>query len=57
MHKVNFAWDEKKNKLNFRKHGVSFAFAQLAFKDKQRIIAEDMKHSKIEKRYYPKFGS
>ncbi len=34
------------------KHGVSFAFAQLAFLDEHRVILEDLDHSHEEKRYY-----
>jgi hypothetical protein len=37
---------------NQKKQGVSFALAQYAFADSQRIIAEDVNHSKTEKRYY-----
>ena len=33
-------------------HGVDFNFAQRAFKDSYRIIAEDMAHSEEEKRYF-----
>jgi uncharacterized DUF497 family protein len=49
---TNFEWDEEKNALNIAKHGVSFYEAQLAFLDPHRIIAEDLEHSKSEKRYY-----
>ncbi len=51
-HKVDFEWDENKDKVNKEKHGVSFAFAQLAFIDNKRIILEDLEHSVDEKRYY-----
>ncbi len=51
-HKVAFEWDENKDKVNKEKHGVSFAFAQLAFIDNKRIILEDLEHSADEKRYY-----
>ena len=37
---------------NQRKHGVSFAEAQLAFFDPRRVIAKDLSHSKNEERYY-----
>ena len=47
-----FEWDSKKDQENQQKHGVSFAMAQYAFADSQRIIAEDVDHSKTEKRYY-----
>lgn len=50
--KSNFEWDSAKDQLNQRKHGVSFALAQLAFLDHNRIILEDLEHSAEEKRYY-----
>jgi len=37
--------------MNQKKHGVSFAMAQLAL-DTGRIILEDLEHSDDEKRYY-----
>jgi len=37
---------------NQRKHGVSFADAQLAFLDPARVIAKDLSHSKGEPRFY-----
>ncbi|MBF0378414.1 MAG: BrnT family toxin [Desulfamplus sp.] len=49
---MNFEWNENKDKLNQEKHGVSFAFAQLAFMDSKRIILEDLNHSINEKRFY-----
>ncbi len=49
---TKFEWDEKKNKENQNKHGVSFEIAQYAFADAKRIIAEDLSHSDKEKRYY-----
>jgi uncharacterized DUF497 family protein len=52
MTRALFEWDSKKDQENQQKHGVSFALAQYAFADSQRIIAEDVNHSKIEKRYY-----
>jgi len=52
MAKARFDWDEKKNRENLQKHGVSFEFAQLAFTDSKRVIAEDLTHSHGEPRYY-----
>ena len=49
---MTFEWDEKKNKENLIKHGVSFELAQYAFADFNRVIAEDLNHSGKEKRYY-----
>jgi uncharacterized protein len=37
---------------NIKKHGVSFFEAQQAFLDPSRIIAEDLEHSRFEKRYF-----
>jgi uncharacterized DUF497 family protein len=52
MHQVVFEWDNRKNEINIAKHGISFFTAQLAFLDTNRIIAEDVEHSRSEKRYY-----
>jgi uncharacterized DUF497 family protein len=48
----DFEWDSAKNLINQQKRGVSFALAQLAFLDHQRIILEDLEHSADENRYY-----
>jgi len=48
----DFEWDSAKDLINQQKHSVSFAFAQLAFLDHQRIILEDLEHSVDENRYY-----
>jgi hypothetical protein len=47
-----FEWDETKNRLNQKKHNVSFEEAQYAFADSQRIIAKDLEHIKTEERFY-----
>jgi uncharacterized DUF497 family protein len=52
MTRALFEWDSKKDQENQQKHGISFALAQFAFADAQRIIAEDVNHSKTEQRYY-----
>ena len=46
----HFEWDPAKDAQNQRKHGVSFADAQLAFLDPARVIAKDLSHSKGEPR-------
>lgn len=46
-----FEWDEEKNKLNQRKHGIDFETAMLVFNDLQRIEIYDMEHSTTEDRY------
>ena len=52
MKKVKFEWDASKDKQNQNKHGVAFDFAQYAFADPNRVIAEDLSHSQKEKRFY-----
>ena len=52
MDETSFEWDEIKNLLNQQKHHVSFEEAQYVFFDKQRVIAEDLEHSAVEKRYF-----
>lgn len=48
----SFEWDEEKNKINIKKHNVSFYEAQKTFLDIHRVILEDIDHSIIEKRYF-----
>jgi uncharacterized DUF497 family protein len=52
MSEPSFEWDPAKDRENGRKHGVTFYEAQAAFLDSKRVIAEDLKHSQKEKRYY-----
>jgi uncharacterized DUF497 family protein len=52
MSRESFEWDPEKDLVNRAKHGVSFVEAQHAFGDPGRVIAEDLSHSKGEKRYY-----
>ena len=50
---MQFEWDDTKDELNKRKHGISFYSAQYAFSDPHRVIAEDLDHStEGEKRYF-----
>jgi len=48
----NFVWDQKKELLNIRKHGVDFIVAAEAFKDSKRKIFIDSKHNKKEPRLF-----
>jgi uncharacterized protein len=48
----SFEWDPIKDRANRDKHGVSFALAQRAFLDPKLVIAEDLRHSGTERRYY-----
>ena len=52
MNKTRFVWDAAKDAENQQKHGVSFSLAQHAFADPKRVIAEDLVHSKTEKRFF-----
>lgn len=44
-------WDDNKNRLNIRKHGISFETAALVFADDERIEYYDQLHSQNEDRY------
>ncbi|MBD3393069.1 MAG: BrnT family toxin [Chitinivibrionales bacterium] len=47
---ATFAWDPRKDGVNYKKHGVRFETAQKAFLDSRRVIAVDAKHSTREER-------
>ncbi len=47
----SFEWDEKKNKANINKHGVSFEEAQTVFFDEKAILFDDPQHSDKEDRF------
>ena len=44
-------WDEEKNKINIKKHGISFQTARLVFADENLLMIPDTKHSVYEERY------
>ena len=44
-------WDDNKNQVNIRKHGISFETAALVFADEERIEYYDKLHSIEEDRY------
>ncbi len=48
---LTFEWDENKNKLNKRKHGVSFDEAKTVFYDEQALLEFDELHSENEDRF------
>ncbi len=52
MSRESFEWDPIKDIENQLKHGVSFDESQFAFLDSNRIIHEDLEHSRHEKRFY-----
>jgi uncharacterized DUF497 family protein len=47
-----FEWDADKDYANRLRHGVSFPEAQIAFLDRDRVIAEDAIHGNGEQRYF-----
>jgi len=47
-----FDWDEKKNKSNVRKHGISFLEARTVFLDENAIFIADTEHSELEDRFH-----
>ncbi|GAW87909.1 conserved hypothetical protein [Bathymodiolus platifrons methanotrophic gill symbiont] len=51
MGKLEFEWDNNKNKINVSKHGVSFDEAQTAFYDEYAIQFFDPEHSEKEDRF------
>lgn len=47
-----FEWDDEKDAINQKRHGVAFVDAQEAFYDKNRIIIRDEAHSTKEDRLF-----
>ena len=48
---IHFEWDELKNRINIRKHGVSFEEASSVFYDTNAILFDDPSHSAKESRF------
>lgn len=46
LENLTFEWDEKKEAINFNKHGIRFSTAVKVFKDPHLLIHEDTEHSK-----------
>lgn len=51
MDAINFEWDENKNRLNQRKHGISFEEAASVFYDEYAVLFDDPDHSEEEDRF------
>ena len=45
---MTFEWDEKKNAINKKKHGISFEMAVRVFLDEKRVEKLDLEHSTLE---------
>ncbi len=46
-----FGWDENKNRLNLKKHGITFEEASTVFFDDNAILFDDPAHSIEEDRF------
>ena len=51
MTDLRFEWDERKNRSNRQKHGVSFEEAQTVFLDDAALLIDDPDHSDDEDRF------
>ncbi len=51
MNKLQFEWDKKKEKVNIKKHGVSFDEARTVFYDENALQFFDPDHSDEEDRF------
>ena len=51
MKSINFEWDESKNQINQRKHGIDFEEAKTVFYDDNAILFDDPEHSMEEDRF------
>ncbi len=48
---LQFEWDDEKDKINIKKHKLSFSTAKFVFNDENRIEIFDDVHSTYEERY------
>jgi len=48
---MKFEWDREKEKLNIKKHGVTFEQASFVFADKYALNKYDKEHSEDEDRW------
>lgn len=48
---MEFEWDENKNQINKKKHGISFEDVESVFSDFSAIIFDDPDHSETEERF------
>ena len=51
MDELKFQWDENKNDINKKKHGLSFETAREVFFDDAAILFDDPDHSDYEERF------
>ena len=48
---LRFEWDEAKERLNRRRHGVTFTEAISVFVDEHALLIDDPDHSHVEERF------
>lgn len=51
MNEIHFEWDNNKNEINKKKHGISFEEAKTVFYDENAILFDDPEHSNDEERF------
>ena len=51
MSEIRFSWDNKKNTINIKKHGISFEEAKTIFYDENARLMFDPDHSENEERF------
>lgn len=51
-----FVWDEDKEAINIKKHGIDFTTAAKTFFDPSLVIIWDKKHSEMDEMRYAAFG-
>jgi hypothetical protein len=51
MKDIEFIWDENKNRINIKKHGIDFSEAVTVFYDTGAIVFDDPDHSETEERF------
>ncbi len=51
MGSIKFEWDENKNRINQKKHGISFDEAKTVFYDEEALVIDDPEHSEEEERF------
>ncbi len=51
MEMIQFEWDDNKNEINKKKHGLSFEQAKEVFYDDNAVLFDDPDHSAEEERF------
>lgn len=53
---MKFEWDENKEKINIKKHGIDFRSAALVFQDDNRLELADIEHSTVDEERFISIG-